>query len=202
MDRFFDSLYSQFLLRDLLAKVVPGLISLYAALSLFIREPESLLAHLARTSVIQVLVIAYGLSFMVMLLLQFLAERIGLISIFVWRKKSEKRIVSVKRSLAKARAFELQNDGKDLILRQRERFVVLKEMAGNYGISLLLLAIAVFARLLVARPRAQLWLLCALTTLIAAGIVLLWQNRSYAEEQLIWEGGDPEAIAGDDEAAA
>ena len=185
MSSFFDSLYSQFLLRDLLATVVPGFISLAAISVLLVRHPLELVERLSRVHTLVTLGTLYGISFMIAMLFQFVGERLGLLVIFIWRENEE--LDARQDSLEHAQNFLRDKGLTDNILRQRERFAILKEMSGNFGMSMLVVAVTAFARALASRPSAQAVLLMAVLVLIGIAFLLFRQNRHHAQEQLIWE---------------
>ncbi len=115
MSSFFESLYSQFLLRDLVAKVVPGLVSIMAL------------------------------------------------------------------------AFQKAPKLSDATIRQRERFAILKEMAGNFGMALLVSAIALFIGAFTPILYPSLGLICLIPLAIAVSVILFRQSIYHADEQLLWE---------------
>jgi hypothetical protein len=202
MDGFFHALYSQFILRDILAKIVPGSISLLAVTSLLVSDVRWLWHRTFHLPGIPLLLLLYGITFMFALAGQFMGDRIGLIRIFVWRRDGDQRMDSVKRSLGRAKSFMDENSENDLLLRQRERFVILKEMAANYGVCGLFVALALFSRSLAPGPTPRIVNFFLMLVTIAVTLFLFRLNRFYADEQLAWEGGDPGSRKGGDSAAA
>lgn len=185
MTGFFDSLYSQFLLRDLLAKVFPGFIVVFGIGTLVSSDPAWLAGFSSNFDTTILFGLIYGTSFVVGLIIQFAGERTGLIIIFVWpaADDNDNRQVSLRR----AQEFLLHNRLTDPALRQRERFAILKELSGNLGASALILALAVlFSALSPAAPE-PLSRLIALIILFAIAMCLLHLNEHHATEQLIWE---------------
>ena len=189
----FDHLYTQFVLRDILAKFIPGLLTLALGLVLF--SPKGI--HVAQRmqvgeGLIPILVL-YGVSFMTGMLIQFVGMSLGLERIHVWPAPSSQE--SVRLSLQKARDFLRDNGDKPALLRVRERYAILKEMAGNYGVAFLVIALLVLGKAATSHRGLDIPLFALGAGLVAAAIVLLRQNRFHAKEQLIWEGGsDAEAL--------
>jgi hypothetical protein len=202
MDGLFHALYSQFILRDFLAKIVPGSISLLAVTSLLFSDVRWIWHRMFHLPGIPFLLLLYGIIFMFALAGQFMGDRIGLIRIFVWQRGGDQGMDSVKRSLASAKSFMNENRENDLLLRQRERFVILKEMAANYGVCGLFVALALFGRSLAPGPPPRIISFFLMLITIAAAFFLFRLNRFYADEQLIWEGGEPESRNGGDSAGA
>jgi len=185
MGGFFDSLYSQFLLRDLLAKVVPGFIALAAISALVIHSPLELVERLSGVHSIVTIGILYGISFMVGMFLQFIGERIRFVVIFVWRDNDE--IDAREESLRRFQEFLSDEALSVPIYRQRERFAILKEMSGNFGMSLLSVSVVALFRSVPAKPSIQAALLVGSIVLVSISFLLFRQNRFHAQEQLIWE---------------
>ena len=215
VSRFFELLYTQLLLRDLVAKVFPGCLVSLAVIFLVQGRPPDLPFYLRELNVHYpiwiVALFAYIWTFMVAILCQFVGMSVGLIRIHPWppgdRFANWFAASDVQRSLRIARKFLSATRDLDTARLQRERFVVLKEATGNLGTALLLIAIIlaiklpvlVAIRLVAARPwENQLLVLFWVVSLLAAigvvflvaavGVVLLCQNRYQADEQRIWEG--------------
>ena len=73
------------------------------------------------------------------------------------------------------------------ILRQRERLVVLKEMAANFAFSLFLMTIALI-RIAIETSRGSQTPAIPFAIIISLAVIaLIYQNRMHALEQQIWE---------------
>ena len=181
----FESLYSHFILRDVLAKVLPGLIGLASIVSFFAPRPLiHLRSHLPEPGLTTVAIL-YGIGFMVGMLIQYLGALAPFIHIHVWREDT--RRMTVETSLSRAAQFQKAASGNQVLLRQRERFAVLKEMAANFAASLLLALLAVVRYGVFNRGGPEPHGI-ALGILLAAIIVaLVFQNRFHAIEQRTWE---------------
>ncbi len=138
MDKLFDNLYNKFLLRDLLGKVLPGLILIlgftYAywpkgLCLIFPNKPENLFYYL----------VIYGLSFIVGLVLQF----INPVRLFPFLR----RLILEEPTQPLDRLYEFLNRrtrfnrGRNpqasllvaqIVIDQRERLVVLKDVTGKF----------------------------------------------------------------------
>lgn len=177
MSSFINNLYTKFLLRDILAKAVPGFLVL--AYLFHGKIPTVYLKHgLPKIVVITVL---YGLSFMTGMFLQFLGMikigKFSLISIYVHDNDQEKSIV-------KQLEFFNATKKRDGLRSQRERFVILKNMSGTFSIAILAIALFEAIRYL------MLWLdsyLIPMAILFILFLALRCQNQFHANEQKIWE---------------
>jgi len=187
MDHFIDSLYTKFLLRDLLAKVVPGLLLLLGIFGFFTRLIAGVVISLSVFNVFVALILVYGVSFIISMAIQFLGERTGLIQIYVWPKGNNKSSQEI--SLEKYREILLLENLPISVLRQRERFTILKEMTGNFAISFALLSISMPFLGISFRSGVALSLICIFPITAALAIVLFKQNHHHAEEQYLWEKG-------------
>ena len=185
-----DHLYTQFVLRDILAKFVPGLLTIGAGVVLV--SPRGLhLAHRLHVGDgLIALLVLYGVSFMTGMFIQFIGMSLGLERIHVWKGPSAQ--ARVRLSLQKAREFLLDNAGEPALLRVRERYAILKEMAGNYGVAVLMIGLVTLGKGLLSHRGLNIGLVILGAALIVVAAVLLRQNRFHAREQLIWEGGSDE----------
>lgn len=173
MSNFFKYLYTKFLLRDVLAKAVPGFLVL--AYLFHNRIPVAYLKH--DLPEIVVITVLYGLSFMTGMLLQFLGARFRLIRIHVHNNDVEATLINLKEFLDNPQVT-------DRIRQQRERFVILKEMSGTYSTAVFPIALIEFVKFLVHRLDS---LLISMAILFILVFVLAWQNRFHACEQKTWE---------------
>lgn len=181
MSEFFKNLYTNFLLRDVLAKAVPGFLVL--AYLFHGRIPTAYHHH--GLPEIVVITVLYGLSFMTGMLLQFLGTlkickrrcKWSLIKIYVHDDNQEK-------SLAKFKKFLNATKDRNDLRSQRERLVILKNMSGTYSIAVLIVALTEFIKFLVHRLDSFPFSTAILLILLVA---LKCQNRFHAKEQEIWE---------------
>jgi len=193
-----DRLYSDFLLRDILAKFVPGLLTLALALQLFAPRLLHSALRLAVAGPLVPLVALYGVSFMAGMLIQFVGMWLRLERVHVWDGVSlEQRMQA---SLTRSREFLRANSQQPALLRARERYAILKEMAGNYGVALLLAAVLLIVKALPWDGRLHTGLLIISVLLVVLSILLLRQNRFHADEQRFWES--PGAPVSSDAASA
>jgi len=185
MDKIFEYLYSRFLLRDLLAKVLPGLISLISLITIFSQKPSHLFQLLGSMPDLLLILFIYGLSFMFGMLLQYVAMRIGFIVIHVWPGK--KGISRKELSLLMAQKFILSPSSNDHLARVRERYTILKEMSGNFAATFSVSLLSIIIRYFLYKS-PKLTVLYVIVPLLALLIYLLCkQNRYHAEEQKLWE---------------
>ena len=142
MSDLIESLYSKFILRDILAKAIPGLFTLLA-LGLLTDSLEPIWNW---TSSIEIQIwvfytIIYGLSFLVGMMLSFVSSwfRYLLGKLLFWKSGNlrnwEKKLDGLIEFLGNLRHRSDRND----LIRQRERFVILKDMTGNFAVSLAIL---------------------------------------------------------------
>ncbi len=166
MSGFFDNLYRKFLLRDILAKAVPGFLLL--AYLFHDKIPANYPKH--GFPEIVVVAVLYGLSFMTGMLLQFLGSQFRIIKIYVHEGDRNK-------SLKYLREFLGDKDNKENLSTQRERFVILKNMSGTYAMALIAIILVTFFKNL------------EIELILAIGLVaaLIWENRFHAGEQAEWE---------------
>lgn len=186
ISNLFESLYSHFILRDVAAKSLPGSISLVALMGIIGSDPFYLFQQLVEQSILIASVVVFGLGLMFGMLFQTVASRMDLIVVHVW--KNQEGIYDERLSLKQARSFLEVTENQLALSRKRERLVVLKEMAGNYSVSFLLIFIYLLLQLPEPKPPEEGWrLISAATASIFIWIALLWQNRVQAEEQRDWE---------------
>jgi hypothetical protein len=180
-----EQLYSHFLLRDVLAKAIPGFLALLMlAAPLLGHHQERWLPFGRNLNWIAVLVI-YGVGFLAGMMLQFLAQRIGLIQIHVWDKEARRSAPQV--SVAKALHFMLANTANATVFRVRERFAILKEMTGSYCALAAMAAVLVLMAPLTRHSRPSVQWLIAIAVLGVIAFALAKQNRFHAMEQRVWE---------------
>src|SRR3989304_9952382 len=132
MNSFFDNLYNKFLFRDLLGKAMPGFILILGTVAMLKPDWLSEIMPTRPTNIVYYFVI-YGVSFSTGMLIQ----TFSLIRL-LWRCQSGQTRVT---QLKKLFNFHTRKDHEQvLVTEQRERLVVLKDMTGNLGMSLLVLA--------------------------------------------------------------
>lgn len=179
MSEFFKNLYTNFILRDILAKAVPG----FLVLAYIFHGKMPIVHSIQGFLEIVVIVLIYGLSFMTGMLLQFLGTlkiprtNWSIIKIYVHKNN---QVISLK----KLEEFLSATKGSEVIRSQRERFVILKNMAGTYAVSLLAILLVEFAKYLaiVLHPFPM---PIAVASLIF--FALMCQNRFHGNEQRNWE---------------
>lgn len=168
----FDVFYTKFLLRDILAKVVPGFLFLAALL-----RGAGLFQFI--DAQFYLIVIVYGLSFAIGIFLQTFASMLGIVKIHVWPSEGKKTAMGV--SLNKLKIFLKENKDNQEILAQRERLVIIKNMAGTYAALVLILTVFGVVH----------FFFTPIIGLAPIGVlvfyILLNANKHHAEEQRIWE---------------
>lgn len=144
LSALFTDLYTKFLLRDIVGKIVPGTLLLGVLLSMFF--PATTLFRYARRIPIAGVIVVAGFVWTVTLGFQSLSEWFGIWSYFPAiggaKTPSESFAVST------LRIVEFQRCADDIQKLQYERFVVIKEACGNL----------LFAMLLAVVPAVFIWL--------------------------------------------
>ena len=173
---FFKYLYTDFLLRDILAKAVPGFLVLAYLFrgNIPIAHPKDALPDIV------VIAVLYGLSFMTGMFLQFLGSqgrgRLRLIRIYVHDDDRDE-------SLDHLRDFLNATDNRKYLRTQRERFVILKNMSGTYTVAIFAIAIVELIKYL-ALELSSFPIFAVVLILVG---FLAWENRFHAAEQQHWE---------------
>ena len=185
MSEILDYLYSRFLLRDLLAKVVPGLITLFCIFAVFMRKPLWDLKIIFILPDLALILIIYSISFLAGMLLQFITMRIGLSVIHVW--PGGEGVSRTEMSLLRAYKFVRKSASNDHLARVRERYTILKEMSGNFAgaFSVALISILVRYSLYRSPDLQSLYVMVPILALLIYS--LRTQNRFHAKEQKLWE---------------
>jgi hypothetical protein len=168
LEKFLDYLYTKFVIRDLLGKVLPGILLILGSAAILKSEWLCLVIPDKQWNLLNYFLL-FGTSFTVGLVLQFIC-----LPRFIWvnrRAGYEKQL----ESLYKVTKRSVKNE---VLYTHRERFVVLKEMTGNMGMSLLILA------LLFGLCKGN-WIIGV--TLGLTSLVLLVDCWRHAEEQDKWE---------------
>lgn len=179
-----EALYSHFLLRDIAAKILPGLISLSVILIFLFPDSYVVLQEVLGYSVFVGVVVLYGIGLVFGMLLQSVAASRGIIHIHVWLDNGKQ---NQTQSVNKAEEFLIAANVYAPLLRKRERLAVLKEMAGNYFIAVLFLLIGLFAELALNPESRETQSYIGVVTLALILAALFWQNRHQAREQQEWE---------------
>jgi hypothetical protein len=192
-----QALYSHFLLRDIAAKVIPGLIaaltlSSYAfpGMSKFLNEFFTNSEDQPFIVLAAVLVALYGFGLMFGMLLQFLGWQSRRIIIHV--REGSTLDLSMRGSTIRTVQFLTRAKGHGDLLRKRERLIVLKEMAGNYAVSFVVIIVTVLLGSFANRasPSSVDWNTVARLAFLALfSGVLMWQIHSLAAEQRAFELG-------------
>lgn len=178
LSNLFESLYSHFLLRDIAAKVLPGLISLGVLLGILNPESFEAIRDISAESVLVAIVILYGLGFGFGMLIQSLGAWSGVIWIHAWQDSHGNP--DQKLSLKRAEDFTVAAKDHASLLRKRERLVILKEMAGNYAIAILFIVFYVVVQAALNVNAAEGQYFGTLVVLFILFAALLWQNRHQA----------------------
>jgi hypothetical protein len=179
----FESLYSHFLLRDIVAKVIPGLLSVMIPLVICANDLEPVKELLKSLNLIALFVLIYGVGLAIGMILQQLGMLIPLIKIHVWKSDSNDSDNSIARSTdAEVRFLKIAIQNRAM-LRRRERLIILKEMCGNYAMAMLIILTTFLIRFLM---NYQSWSLRELAIILSIGFViylLIRQNYYLAREQ-------------------
>jgi hypothetical protein len=167
-----DYLYSRFILRDFLAKAVPGALVL-GSCALLWWDLKTILGGLGKLP-IYTYVLLYGIAFVT-------GFGIQAIGTFSWVVTLRPRCERLKDTLARLNTFRERATDKQQ--QQHERFVVLKEMTGNTAVALLI-GIIIHGRFACwCEPRD--WGI-ALLAMIAVPVLLLEHYRQ-SRQQTLWE---------------
>lgn len=182
-----ESLYSHFLLRDIVAKVIPGFFGLVIPFLMYSNDIRPILRSLRSISPLALFILIYGVGLAISMIMQQLGMLLRLIKIHVWEKDSDDSDNSVARSIdAETRFLKVAIQNRAM-LRRRERLIILKEMCGNYAMSLLIIASSLLIRALI---NYQSGLGRETVILLSIGFVfylLIRQNNYLAREQQNFE---------------
>ena len=173
LDSVIDRLYTSYLLRDFVAKVVPGFVVL-SALALSSGTRDHMLRAVHGLSIWAWFLLT-GLSFSVGFLVQATGELIGWTHIYPdgSSHNREARANAIRRMIAPSRS------NQPAISQQRERYVVLKEMSANFSLSLIIaVAILVSAQLPPPVPG-----ITRLVLLLLALASFFWYGRMQVDDQ-------------------
>ena len=181
---FFNSLYSHFLLRDIVAKVIPGLIGLAAVLSMLAPFGVLDMQRFAHISSFVQMILLYGLGFMFGMLIQYLVTKLPCVHVHVHDGKDNK--ARIEASLKKDVEFHKCAGNQQFLSRKRERLVIIKEMGANYAGALIIVLIVFLLHSCRLSLSWATWI-PIIIVLLSMIIVLFLQNRFYANEQRLWE---------------
>jgi len=200
ISKILDQLYTNFLLRDIVAKIIPGLLLATSFILLLIDKNPIDFEWLEDVHPFAGIAFLYGFGMMLGMLCQFIGYRCLGIKIYVWPKDG--RGDEVEASLEKAIAFAKTTTCRPKLARKRERLVILKEMAGNYSVvcflTVIFIIVRVFLNCLGALPESSgsafaeehnrcYYLVLGAVTCILLCLILCKQNHLLAEEQRLWE---------------
>jgi hypothetical protein len=131
----FSDLYTKFLLRDFVGKIVPGSILLFSLVAMFV-GPRDALAKVTKAPVVVLIVLA-GFVWTVTLGVQSLSDRL---KIWAYFPSQVEGAVQTEQDFGKStmRIVEFQWCATDGEMLQYERFVVIKEACGNLFVEVLL----------------------------------------------------------------
>ncbi len=204
ISKILDQLYTNFLLRDIVAKIIPGLLLATSFILLLIDKNPIEFKWLEDVHPFAGIAFLYGFGMMLGMLCQFIGYRWPpcclRIRIYVWPKGG--RGDEMEASLEKLIAFAKTTTCRPKLARKRERLLILKEMAGNYSVVCFLTVIFIIVRIVLnctgvlhdgpgcvfaAQPNTCYYLVLGTVTCILLGLILLKQNHLLAEEQRLWE---------------
>jgi hypothetical protein len=187
ISNLFKSLYSHFLLRDVAAKIIPGLINLFVIAALIAGDFKNLLHYLSKINPLALSVLLYGVGLMYGLLLQHMGYSFRIIRTHVWKEENGSMKFSSSRSIENEIRFLKVAHKNESLMRRRERFVVIKEISGNYAISLIICSLALLIYLIARSSVPSSEEVISLCVLTALAIFLVRQNWFHAKEQFIFE---------------
>lgn len=169
------SLYDKLILRDFLAKVLPGIIvmlAIYVAWFSTALSPATTIMHLSQASV-GLWVIVVGLGWFAGMAVQATGEAIRVIRPFSRKTASSdfiKDLVAVQNSIPR-------------LQQGYERYVIIKEACGNASLSILVAVIFITLRAWYGQPLSAGWL--TLVAILAAA-ALLRMHWVHLERQREW----------------
>jgi len=174
---FLDRLYTSYLLRDFVAKILPGLLVLAACLY-SPAHPGGFL-RLSSHAPLWSWLIALGLAFITGFAVQAIGELIGWASIYPGGSSRDKAV----RRAAITRMVHLSDSRNTWVMQQRERYVVLKEMAANASF-----AVVLSLALVAARYISPVWGIAARAAFLLLTVgAFYWFNRVQADDQRVLE---------------
>jgi hypothetical protein len=134
----FDAFYSRFVLRDLLAKVAPGAIFLFAVFLIFAESVEKLICYLAKLS-FWTWIILVALAWIAGITIQSIGEKFRLIRYYPkWKDDNKTEKLNYKTWLKMRTEFLKKPDSEK---REDERLGVIKEACGNGYVAFLVSSI-------------------------------------------------------------
>ena len=193
-----DSVYSKFVMRDLLSFITPGA-AVVGAVSLSIFQPSDISTFLEKAS-IGVYVLLFGICYMFGFAVQSFGAQMGLIKFYDpkdipeaakdnGRMRTREGMEAVWAHLVKFNIVA-NKESKE----QRERLVILKQMSGNCAVAMLIAtvlfaikAILVLFSITVSLPTDLAWVLPLLVVTILGFIFLRVGHRIHREQQMAWE---------------
>jgi hypothetical protein len=181
MSEFLEGLYDRFLLRDVVGKATPGFILLIVVWNSVygdIRFPFH--------KDIFIGVVVFGISFVAGIIIQWIGVKIGAIRLYVWEETRSRSTVQ-EASLSAYHNFLERTRNKPFVRIQRERFVVLKHIAGNFATLGIFILVIRLVFLICSNQFLQKvdYLMLPVLALI---IFILWkESHHFANEQRIWE---------------
>ena len=190
-----DSLYSHFLLRDIMAKVIPGLLlPIFIIFFILPIDPHDLpvgLKWLAPKSPLIPIILLYGLGLLFATLYQYLGRIIRLVRIFVWTDASSKRKFHLLRkkdlSVRKGVSFSFASVDVMDLRRKRERLIIFKEMTGNYAVAMFGIAVSYLIAQVIPPNRFEGVDGIRLIGLVIAIVALVATHYDLGEEQRLLE---------------
>lgn len=181
MNEFLEGLYDRFLLRDVIGKAVPGFILLF-----IICNSSFDVGHFLFQQNIFIGILVFALSFVAGIIIQWFGVQVGAIRIYVW-EPTKARPTRQEASLHAYHIFLTRTRNNHFVRIHRERFVVLKHIAGNFASLGILVIILRFISLLWTNADQQV-LDYILVVSLAVIVFILWrESHHFADEQRIWE---------------
>ena len=135
----FDAFYSRFVLRDLLAKVAPGAVFLFAVFQIFAESVEKQIDYLAELS-FWTWIILVALAWIAGITIQSIGEKFHLIRYYPkWTDNNKTEKLNYKTWLKMRNKFSKKISDSEK--HEDERLVVIKEACGNGYVAILVSAI-------------------------------------------------------------
>lgn len=191
MGNIVDGLYEKFILRDVLSFITPGailVITVNSALNITdnAMDIRNHMLHTLMSSIPSVLtiIIIYGVLFVVGFTLQTLGEVVGIIRFHDYRNDAG----SIDNGEFYRVKGKFMGPGMKEAARQRERFVVLKQLSGNNAMAILLSAVALLVKLVPSDNDNEVTsLLLVVVGLLVVSGILFKAHWIHSQRQRDWE---------------
>ncbi|MFQ5853879.1 MAG: hypothetical protein ACE5JU_25245 [Candidatus Binatia bacterium] len=171
----FDSLYSQFILRDFFGKIVPGLL-IIAIVAISLSPPSDVLEEIKALRTITWFFIS-GFAWLISFGIQYLGELLGLIRHYPTNKYHPTNKYRDEKSFYKA-LIKFQGCATEYESRAHERAEVIREATGNGSLALWIIVAVVVIEIILdllygGRRRAYLWFVSTFPYSIVVAVMLL-----------------------------